>query len=243
MSAKKKKEEEGAAEAPAWMALYSILMTLLMAFFVVLSTLGTFGGEKFHQAAASVRQAFVVFPSGGFGMMNKKSANVGRVKPHFKQTQPKMVFRISGGEVEDTLKTTAEEGVQDIQVLYFKDGGVLIRIPELALFNKGTAIVKEKAYELLDNVIRLFRDRPYTITVHGYTDDVFEPGLLYSSNWELSAMRAVNIVRYLHSKGKIGYNNLNPLGFSQYRPIADNSSEEGRTKNRRIELLLEPIED
>lgn len=243
MCAKKKKEDEGPAEAPAWMSLYSTLMTLLMAFFVVLSTLGTFGGEKFHQAAASVKQAFVVFPSGGFGMMNKKSANVGRVKPHFKVTQPKMIFRISGGEVEDALKTTAEEGVQDIQVLYLKNGGVLIRIPEIALFNRGTAIVKEKSYELLDSIIRLFRDRPYSITVQGYTDDVFEPGLLYSSNWELSAMRAVNIVRYLHLKGKIGYNNLNPLGYSQFRPVADNNTEEGRAKNRRIELLLEPVED
>lgn len=242
MSAKKNKaEEEGAPEAPAWMGLYSVLMTLLMAFFVVLSTMGTFGGDKFHQASVSMKRSFTVFPTGGFGMMQKKASSVGRVKPHFKVTPTRMVVKLAGTEIEDVLKSTAEEGVQDIQVIYFEDGSILIRIPEITLFNKGTAIVKDKAYSLLDSIIRLFRDQPYEITISGHTDDVFEPGLLYDSNWELSAMRSVNVIRYLHENGKIGYNVLNPLGYSQYRPIESNDSEEGRLKNRRIEILLKKI--
>ena len=243
-SRKKKSVDDGSSgNAPAWMALYATLMTLLMAFFVVLSTMGTFGGHKFHKAAVSLKRAFTIYPSGGFGMLKKKSASVGSVKPHFKVRPTKMVVKLAGSEVEKTLKNTVEEGVQDIQVIYLEDGSVLLKIPEVTFFDRGTAVVKKSSFEFLNNIIRLFKDQPYNIVVSGHTDEILEPGFLYSSNWELSAMRSANIVRYLHENGKIEYNVLRPVGYSQYRPAAGDFMGEDRLRNSRIEILLEKIED
>lgn len=240
---KKNKKEDPPASAPAWMGLYATLMTLLMAFFVVLSTLGIFGGEQFHNAEVSLKRAFTIFPAGGFGMMQRKSASVGRVKPHFKMQSPKVVVKLAGREIEKTLRNTVEEGVQDIQVIYLDDGGVMIRIPEITLFDKGTAVVKKKAYAFLDNVIRLFRDQPYRLKVYGHTDSVVEPGFLYASNWELSAMRSANIIRYLHDNGRIEYSLMEALGYSQYRPLEEDTDQYSISKNSRIEILLEKMQE
>ena len=242
MAAKRKKKDDDELGAPAYMGTYATLMTLLMAFFVVLSTMGTFGGEKFNQASASITRALSLFPEGGFGVLNQKSSDRSQMRPYFQTSGLKTLYTISGAEIEQVLKTSAAEGVQDIEVLYLKDGSILIRIPEITFFNRGTAILKPGSYSLLDALIRLCKDQPYEITIAGHTDNTFEPGPLYASNWELSAARASQVTRYLHDTGNIDDQVLHAVGYAHYRPRGDNDTEEGRLQNRRMEILLKKIE-
>ena len=82
------------------------------------------------------------------------------------------------------------------------------------------------------------------IVVQGHTDALPILGKLaerYPTNWELSAARAINVVRFLQDEVGIDPARLAPTALSEFRPKADNSSEEGRQKNRRIEILVAPL--
>ena len=239
MSPRKSKEEEQPAGAPAYMSLYSTLMTLLMAFFVVLCTMGTFGGERFDRAATSMNKWFTVLPSGGFGMLSQKSASIGRVAPHFKMGAPKVTAILGGTEVESALKSTIEEGVQDLQVLYFRDGSILINVPDRIFFERGSTILRQQSFAFLNKLLTLLADHPYKITVRGHTDNTFEPGNIYASNWELSVLRASRIIRYLNERGGIDFEYLLNEGFAGNRPIF--LADDQLHRNRRIEFLLEKL--
>lgn len=113
-------------------------------------------------------------------------------------------------------------------------------IPNPVLFASGDATLAEAIYPVLNGVSKIARYNDLAIQVEGHTDNVpIETGQ-FPSNWELSAMRAVNILRYLQGNGGIPPSRLVAVGFSQYRPVADNATLEGRRKNRRIEIIFRP---
>jgi chemotaxis protein MotB len=76
------------------------------------------------------------------------------------------------------------------------------------------------------------------IRVEGHTDNVPMNSTVYRSNWDLSAARAANVVRLLTSQTSIPPEMMIAVGYGEYRPIADNSTEEGRAKNRRIDIIV-----
>jgi chemotaxis protein MotB len=110
-------------------------------------------------------------------------------------------------------------------------------IPDPVLFASGEAILGEEVYPLLDSIIRIAERDRLAIQVEGHTDDVPIHTQKYPSNWELSTMRAVNILRYFQSNG-IPATRLSAVGFAEHRPAAGNDTPEGRQKNRRIEILF-----
>jgi len=129
-------------------------------------------------------------------------------------------------------------GMENVLVIQKTEDGFKAVIPNPVLFASGDATLDEAVYPILDGIIKIARHNDLGIQVEGHTDDVpIETGQ-FPSNWELSSTRAVNILRYLHGNGGIPSNRLVAVGFSQYRPAADNSTLEGRRKNRRIEIIF-----
>lgn len=113
------------------------------------------------------------------------------------------------------------------------------------LFDSGRAEINEEGQKVLAGVVKsLATLRNYTIQVGGHTDQqrVTNPETKerFPTNWELSTARATNVVRFLEEKGKIPGSRLVAAGYSQYRPVASNATEETRKKNRRIEIVLLP---
>jgi chemotaxis protein MotB len=113
------------------------------------------------------------------------------------------------------------------------------------LFDSGRAEVNEAGQKVLAEVARsLVAVKGYSIQVGGHTDQMRvtnpETRERFPTNWELSTARATNVVRFLEERGKIPGSRLVATGFSQFRPVAPNNTEENRQKNRRIELLLLP---
>ena len=113
------------------------------------------------------------------------------------------------------------------------------------LFDSGEATLKPEGMGVLNRlgeVLGQAMDR--LVVVQGHTDSVQIGSRLsqrYATNWELSAARAVNVTRYLQEQVGIDPRRLSASGFSEYRPREDNSTPEGRQKNRRIEILLAPL--
>jgi len=113
------------------------------------------------------------------------------------------------------------------------------------LFDKGQAEVSEGGQAVLQQIARsLVELGGYGIQVAGHTDSTrvvsAKTQERFATNWELSSARATNVVRFLQERGKIPGSRLVAAGFGEFRPAASNSSEDGRRKNRRIELLLLP---
>jgi chemotaxis protein MotB len=113
---------------------------------------------------------------------------------------------------------------------------ILFKTGEADLTTDGEAVLRR-----LEGALKAAGDK--TIQVNGYTDNVpitTELRLLYPTNWELSASRAINVVRFLNEKLHIAPQRLMPVGYGPHRPVASNATAKGRAQNRRIEILLLP---
>lgn len=123
------------------------------------------------------------------------------------------------------------------------EGKLTLTMVESILFDSGKADVKDEGKLALKKVADVLKStQDQDIIVAGYTDNVQIGGKLakvYPSNWELSAARAISVVRILVADG-IDPKMLSASGFSEYRPVADNETLEGRAKNRRMEIILMP---
>ena len=124
-------------------------------------------------------------------------------------------------------------------------GKLTVNILDRVLFDSGEAILKPEGMAVLDEVARVLSNYPSRqIQVIGHTDNVpirYNPNNPFKTNWELSAGRAIAAVRYLIEKG-VDPRRLGAMAFGEFHPIADNSSAEGRAKNRRIALVVMPEE-
>ncbi|NIM12657.1 MAG: OmpA family protein [Candidatus Aminicenantes bacterium] len=155
-------------------------------------------------------------------------------------------------ELEEHKKTiTALEGIKSnlektVGVLETKieDGRLKVSFKGDILFESGKHQLREEGKELLDSVYSILSKstEQNDIFIAGHTDNVpIRPDARdkYESNWTLSTYRAIEVVKYLVDKG-IAPRSLTAAGYGEYKPVADNSSDEGKAKNRRVELFLIP---
>ena len=143
--------------------------------------------------------------------------------------------------IESSLKDQID--AKDIEVVESEDQVKMILVDKI-LFESGSVEVSEEGRALLRIIAKSIRDsRSQNIVVEGHTDNKPISGRLkkrFPSNWELSTARASAVVRYLQNSGNLPALNLAVHGYSFYRPLASNESEEGRSQNRRIEIILTP---
>ncbi len=122
-----------------------------------------------------------------------------------------------------------------------KDGKVYVSMNDKLLFKSASASVEEKGREALKKVANVLTSYPdIDILVEGHTDNLPIKTSQYKDNWDLSAARAISIVRILNQEYKIPGSRLNASGKSEYHPVSSNSSTEGRARNRRTEIILSP---
>jgi chemotaxis protein MotB len=122
-------------------------------------------------------------------------------------------------------------------------GKLTVDVLDKILFASGEAEVKPEGLAVLQRVIDILKNvKDKAIRIEGHTDNVKIGGALarkYATNWELSAARAINVTRYLQKQG-IDPALLASVAYGEYKPVADNSTSEGRAKNRRIAIILQP---
>lgn len=154
----------------------------------------------------------------------------------------------------DKLKSTYEDLVTDmkkeidqgsIQITQLKDK-LSVNMVDKILFNSGEADVNAEGKNVLLKVANILKKvQNKQIRIEGHTDNIPIGGALkdkFPSNWELSTARATTVARYLTEACGVPPLYVSAAGYAQFRPIADNSKPEGRSKNRRIEIALVPLE-
>ena len=144
------------------------------------------------------------------------------------------------------LQKKLEREIQDgqIQLTEMKNRLTMTMVDKI-LFPSGSADVSKDGKNVLDKVITILKDiKDKRIQVEGHTDNVRIYSSIktrYPTNWELSAARATQVVRYLQEEGGLDAKLLSATGYAEYQPLAPNDTDENKAKNRRIEIVLLPL--
>ncbi|MDE6890286.1 MAG: flagellar motor protein MotB [Lachnospiraceae bacterium] len=259
----KKKQEEPPKGSPAWMATFSDLMNLLLCFFVMLFAMSTVDAQKFEQVAASFNQTFSIFDAGataigdgvlvGMGVsqlnelddyINSTGKNPeGELMPENLKEAAEIMDEAKLEEseemaekIEEVLEEKNLENEIDIE---FTAQYVQLTLNGALLFDSGSVEIKEEAMPLMNQLgIILQRFSQGTIEIEGHTDNVPMSGSKYSNNDELSSGRALSVFYYLENNTTLDIGVIKHSGRGEYQPIADNSTPEGRAKNRRVEIKI-----
>ncbi len=228
-------------DEPGWLMTYSDLMTLLMVFFVLLYSLASFETERYKTTIASVRTELKKQSE-----MNGIMTLLGHPDGFDKKIRIEEITGLRNrgtalyNSMENVIKNAAEK---DRIGLKSSDGKIIITISGEALFNSGSAALKPTALPEIDDMVRLFEKyTEYNINIKGHTDNVPIATPKFPSNWELSAIRATTVLRYLLSQG-IDPKRLTATGYGDLIPLVDNDTEADRAKNRRVEFVLEKKEN
>ena len=141
------------------------------------------------------------------------------------------------GQFVDRLKSMIDGGQLTVSI---DEGRIVINLPNNVLFKSGRSLLNDKGKESLAPiaaVLSQFSDRRFQ--VEGHTDNEPIKSKRFPSNWELSTSRALSVVHLLVEQG-VKPENISAAGFGEFRPRADNETEEGRKLNRRIEIVMLP---
>lgn len=143
--------------------------------------------------------------------------------------------------IETSLRDQIEEKLLEIEGV---EGKVKLIFADMILFDRGRTKINKKGKELLLKLANSIKENKHqNIVVEGHTDNRPVKGLAkqkYSTNWEISTARAIAVVRFFQEEAELEPERMSVVGYSSYRPIASNDTEEGRRRNRRVEIILGP---
>jgi chemotaxis protein MotB len=244
-------EEKDTSER--WLISYADFITLLMVFFVVMYAMSKVDAAKYAELSQSLNSAFhggaSVFeqnpgtigiddsgtgtnrtptpaPTGGYGMVDSNGDGVADEVAEMQQ-------------VEEQLKTYfGQHNLNNSVSMDIDDRGLVVSLKDTILFDVGSADIRSDASGELVTIGEALNTMGNYIRVEGHTDNVPINTSRYSSNWELSAARAINVVKLFIASAQVPPDKLSAVGYGPYKPIADNSTAEGRSQNRRVDVIL-----
>ena len=222
-----------------WLISYADFITLLFAFFVVMYGISAVNETKYRVLAGAL--------SGAFGKISPAEMPVPQPAP---APQPPEVTQRTLKQLqaleEERHMATVASNLLDVMGPLVKEGkvrmtqsrrGVSIEINANVLFAPARAELEPQSLAVLSAVANTLKNEPFKLEITGHTDPVPIKSTLYASNWELSAVRATSVVRLLADHG-IAPDRLYAIGREASQPIASNDTEEGRARNRRVELMI-----
>ncbi len=230
---RKQPEEDDMPTSPAWMATFSDMMTLLMCFFILIMSFSTLELDKFKMAMGSLKGAFGVL--GVQKMLRPEQSWFSPSVQSVYSMQQKSVL-----EHVEKLRTIVDNNkLSDKVDVYASEGQVFVEIRDSMLFEPGNAGIKPGFAKFLSIIARTVLHEAKQIIVEGHTDDTPISTDKYPSNWELSADRALHVLKYFIANEDIPANKLSAAGFGEYRPKVPNDSSQNKAMNRRVVLKIE----
>lgn len=228
-----KKKEEECKKAPAWLTSFGDLMSLLLTFFILLYSMSIISLEKFYQVLKGLIEAFggkqVVFSEDGSIKASRIPINMENM--HFRVKK----FAQLKKEITNIKEQLWSFG---IEADYLVTGTCMkLRVNTSRLFPVGSEEPYPEAKKLFLDMCERLKPFSLPITFEGYTDDLPISTPRFPSNWELSAARAVSVLKLFIGCG-YPQDLLSAVGFGEFHPIAPNDDPQGRERNRRIELCI-----
>lgn len=258
--ARKKKQEEAPKGSPAWMATFGDLMNLLLCFFVLLFSMSTVDAEKYEQLVSSLSSSFSIFEGGGSaigeGILissgvsqlndlgdyvsenqtgNEEQMEDSDVVKEYEKQQEKLTNEMYEEIAEKVEKGNLESYIE----LTSNSPYVQINLNGAILFDSGKADIKKEAIPILSKVGDILKSYDdCQIMIEGHTDNIPISNSTYKNNLFLSTARACYVQEYLINEKNLNPETLIASGRAEYDPIASNATDEGRAKNRRVEIKI-----
>ncbi|UCD10389.1 MAG: flagellar motor protein MotB [Nitrospinaceae bacterium] len=211
-------------DSPIWMIAYSDMATLLLTFFILYYSIASMNVAKFKAA-----------------ILGDAEAPIGLIELVDSVKIKKSIVELTGMQTSDVLadlRSSSQDFAGALEVVA-DNGKVIFRVPAKILFSSGSADLQKAGRPVLDEIIKILKKYPqYQINIQGHTDDVPISTTRFPSNWELSATRATSVLRHFVDR-EIPPERLTATGFSDTLPLFSNETQIGRSKNRRVEFVLE----
>ncbi|MGC4028514.1 MAG: flagellar motor protein MotD [Steroidobacteraceae bacterium] len=240
MSRRHKHEEH--ANHESWAIPYGDLVTLLLAFFVVMYAISSVNEGKYRVVSQSLSAAFRGAPVVPLPIqMGERSATslvppVDQIERELEDgTDPQVLaLQQMAQQLELAMSPLISQGMVDV---HRGAGFVEVAIRSDLLFASGVAQLSQSAQPVIRLLGQTLSKFPNNIRVEGHTDNVPIRNAQFQSNWELSAGRAANVVHLLTESG-VAPKRLSVLAFGEYRPVLPNTTADGRNANRRVVLTV-----
>lgn len=259
MARDKKKKHEGGEEGGGgmerWLISYADFITLLMVFFVVMYAMSKVDIAKYAAMANSLSvvlkgQSSSVLNSMGPSFvpgMSGQQTNQGQSDNSANQAQLEEVKKV----VNEFIKKQDQEAARvqqagntnvtklsDSIIIYEQERGLVISFKDTLLFASGSDELTPRARNIIGGVGAALKKIPNYIRVEGHTDNLPISNSRFPSNWELSVLRASNVVHVLSDSAGIEPSRLSIVGYGEYRPLVSNEDNLTRAMNRRVDIVI-----
>ena len=199
-----------------WVISYADLVTLLLALFLVMFAINNAGGGSKVNAE---------------GVNENKGLNSTRITAEIKKDKPV--------KMPELQKELLNEFKDNNNVILLKDTrGLIIRLNDNILFGSAETELQPESIETLNKVVDILSKINNPVIIEGHTDSLPIKSKKYASNWELSTARATSVIDYLVQSKRINPRRLSAVGYGEFVPVADNTSNSGRMKNRRVDIII-----
>jgi len=257
MRRKRKPEEKISQER--WLVSYADFITLLFAFFVVLYASSQVDKRKVGKLALSIQVAFQEL--GVFETSNTKIPlsdseavpfskvqvveNAERTTDLERFVQPMKGILSAGappGEIKEIQteleKALAPEIREHVVEVKARRDGLVVSLREVGFYESGSSALRPSARDAVDRLAAILKSHPESLRIEGHTDNVPIHNIHFASNWELSTARASDLVKQLIDRYRFVPQRLSAAGYAEYHPVAPNDTEEGRARNRRVDIVI-----
>lgn len=196
-----------------WVVSYADFVTMLLALFMLMTAIMHSDNQKLVEFQRKMEQTF-----------------------HNKNNVTKYQANNNSAKVEKILNDNLSES-KSVKLIS-SDKGTIIRVNNKVLFDEGSAVIKPEAEGTLNQIIKVLTKIDNPVIIEGHTDSVPIKNVKFPSNWELSTARATNIISYIVKGGSVSPKRLSAVGYGEYMPIANNTSNTGRMLNRRVDIIV-----
>ena len=230
MANKKQKKEN----SERWLLTYSDLITLLMIFFVVMYSMSNVDSQKYQELAGSLNSSLgpsLSILQGGSSLTDLN----GGINSNISIPQTLSTTQRIQQELENYLET---HNLTERVNVHIDPRGLTLSFDDSILFDSGKADIQISYKQNLLEICNILKTFPNNVVVEGHTDNVPISTDEFKSNWELAAIRAINVVHFFTDQGGIPASKLSAISYGEYQPIASNDTSEGQAKNRRIDIVL-----
>lgn len=242
-----KKKGGGHVNHERYLVTYSDLITLLLAFFIILYSMSSPDASKTEALAEQLSIQFHPQTESILPQLDSATKSVSqrthgqKATKTEQQTMSSVSEQNSLREIKEKIdKEVKENNLEGKVQTKLSDSGLKVTLTDEILFTSGSATLNNLvSIELLDKIGYILSTIENPVSIEGHTDNVPINNGQYSSNWELSAARSLSVLREMVSyTPTLNPSRFSATGFGEFKPIASNSNEGGRKANRRVEILV-----